>query len=316
MTQAHPMMRAGPQLDYQLIRITTVDPSQRLVEGVLKDGAPIRVAIWEVPTNFRWPVQGETWSVTRRANHWFLGNAYEDTESEEFPIEDLAPGETKIGSSAIFDRFGNRLASHDEATKTIGWANEDGAWVPKQLGTAAIADSAITPLKTNARRQRVTAVSTVAFTGLSGEVESPYRLIVDGRISNAADHQVRVLLTGVADSSLNGRNSMVETYNNPDDTNQPPQYNESNVDAGLTMGGTRWSLPSDLFVSATIRCRSNSQPASVFSGMTKPYSPVDARVIQWHGAGFLYTPRVVTAMTVDFNGGSFTGDVILVPLSG
>lgn len=104
----HPALKAGPQLDRQPIRITTVDPAQRIVEGVLKDGAPIRVMVSDTPVIFRWPVEGENWTVVRRANQWFLETGFEDA-NESFSITDLQPGEAKISSDVIYDKAGNRM---------------------------------------------------------------------------------------------------------------------------------------------------------------------------------------------------------------
>lgn len=139
---AHPAMRAGPQLDNQTIRITTIDPSQRLVEGVLKDGAPIRIAVWEVPTNFRWPVEGETWTVCRRENQWFLDSAFE-SDNEEFPIESLNAGETKIGSNTIYVKDGRQVVAVDISSAVDGmvvtWTSDGFALgLSAAGGTAAV----------------------------------------------------------------------------------------------------------------------------------------------------------------------------------
>lgn len=74
----------------------TCDPSTRRIEARLKDGATIQIAIWEIPSGFRWPQEGEYWTVQYRNNFWHLGQPMEIGESNK-PIEDLAPGDTKIG---------------------------------------------------------------------------------------------------------------------------------------------------------------------------------------------------------------------------
>lgn len=71
----------------QRVKILTIDPSSRAVEGLLKDGAAIRIAVWNYPPFFRWPSQGEIWTIEFVGNNWLLG-------------EYVAPGE-KIVRSGI-----------------------------------------------------------------------------------------------------------------------------------------------------------------------------------------------------------------------
>src|SRR4051794_9773937 len=60
-----------------------------------------------------------------------------------------------------------------------------------------------------------TATVTQTFTGLNGDTEGPYRLVLDGRIAaSGADRNVRVLLRSATDNSDNSRNIGYETYVN------------------------------------------------------------------------------------------------------
>jgi hypothetical protein len=57
--------------------IVTVDPSQRLIEAVTAEGGPPRrLAIFDIPNGFMWPVEGEDWSIYEENGYWRLGNKY------------------------------------------------------------------------------------------------------------------------------------------------------------------------------------------------------------------------------------------------
>jgi hypothetical protein len=64
---------------------------------VQKDFGLIQIAVWEVPISFRWPKEGENWTVYRENGFWMLGSP-EPKEDEVLPIESLAPGDTRIGT--------------------------------------------------------------------------------------------------------------------------------------------------------------------------------------------------------------------------
>lgn len=80
----------------QRVKILTVDPKTRRIEGVLKDLGIIQVAVFEVPAQFRWPKEGETWTVTRENNFWMLGSSDEQPGASK-TIQDIAPGDTLLG---------------------------------------------------------------------------------------------------------------------------------------------------------------------------------------------------------------------------
>jgi len=112
----------------QRVKITTVDPSARRIEGVLKDGAIIQIALYEIPNQFRWPIVGEYWTVIRENNFWYLGSAHE--LDEDFPVEAMEPGDTKIGATRIFNKTGQRLLARGDDISiteldTTGLSSED-----------------------------------------------------------------------------------------------------------------------------------------------------------------------------------------------
>lgn len=100
------------------IQIVTVDTSQRRVEGSMKDGSMLQIAIWDVSSAFRWPVEGEIWTVYKDTGIWMLGTRVQDgvvstdddgvrtKEPEPAPIEGLNPGDMKLDSSRVVDNQG------------------------------------------------------------------------------------------------------------------------------------------------------------------------------------------------------------------
>lgn len=81
----------------QRVKILTVDPKTRRIEGVLKDFGSIQIAVFEVAAHFRWPKEGETWTVQRENNYWMLGSPDEEPGASK-TIQDIAPGDTLLGT--------------------------------------------------------------------------------------------------------------------------------------------------------------------------------------------------------------------------
>lgn len=81
----------------QRAQILTVDPSNRVVEGILKDQATVRIAIWDIGAFFRWPKQGEFWTINYVNNNWMLGE-YVGTnqDADVSTIEDIKEGSALI----------------------------------------------------------------------------------------------------------------------------------------------------------------------------------------------------------------------------
>lgn len=83
-------------------RIITVDPATRRIEGTLKDGAMVQIKAQEVGTVFRWPLEGEIWTIRQDDGFWVLDRRFENPEDGYGEITDLQPGETKItGNTTI-----------------------------------------------------------------------------------------------------------------------------------------------------------------------------------------------------------------------
>lgn len=94
------------------VKIMTVDVPNRRVEGVLKDGSMIHIAVWDVDNVFRWPVENEVWIVRRDNGIWMLDHRQQQANDQATqPITSLSPGEMKLDADVIFTARGARLAS-------------------------------------------------------------------------------------------------------------------------------------------------------------------------------------------------------------
>lgn len=80
--------------------ITTVDPVNKDVRGVGADGYERRIAIYDLRGSFRWPVEGETWTIYQENGIWFLGAAWEGPDTS-VPITSLSPGDGILGGPGI-----------------------------------------------------------------------------------------------------------------------------------------------------------------------------------------------------------------------
>lgn len=79
-------------------RVTTVDPSNDLIEVVTNDRQARRLALFDLPDGFRWPVEGQEWSIYEENGYWRLGNRFYSPEERE-ALRELDPGEALPGTS-------------------------------------------------------------------------------------------------------------------------------------------------------------------------------------------------------------------------
>jgi hypothetical protein len=108
----------------QWVEILSVSIPDKQVEARLGDGGPIVISIHDVPPAFRWPKEGEWWSVTRDAlssNLWTLGARVHGRTSyvvggerqvalnEKVPITQMQEGELRLDAERITDALGRRL---------------------------------------------------------------------------------------------------------------------------------------------------------------------------------------------------------------
>jgi len=90
------------------IRITAVDPSQRIIQGVTKDGSLKQVSVTSVPVAFRWPAVGENWKVDLYNGTFYLDAPWQPT-NDVFPIENMQPLEMKLNGTSIYNAIGQNL---------------------------------------------------------------------------------------------------------------------------------------------------------------------------------------------------------------
>lgn len=105
------------------IVITTVDPSKRDVRGVAADGYERMIAIYDLRGNFRWPVEGETWTIYQENGMWFLGAAWEAPDTP-MPITSLGPGDGLLGGPGITYFIGTSI--QDAAGQRVPFVNTTG----------------------------------------------------------------------------------------------------------------------------------------------------------------------------------------------
>ena len=111
------------------VRILTVSPASRRIEGGLRDGGTIQITVIDVGPLFRWPVEGEQWNVVRRNNAWMLDGSIQG-KLEDTPIEDLDPGEAKIDADNVYTKTSRLWTAEDASVQTpipfpfsTGWSN-------------------------------------------------------------------------------------------------------------------------------------------------------------------------------------------------
>lgn len=107
-----------PKANRQLVRITHVDPAQRNIDAKLKDGALIKVPVHDIPPSFVWPREEEVWSIYRENMIWTLGQKVLDPQKEA-RVEDMVPGEMRLGGETIKDEQGRRMLTEADIATLI-----------------------------------------------------------------------------------------------------------------------------------------------------------------------------------------------------
>lgn len=88
-------------------RIVSVDTTQNMID-VITVGGPQRITVWEVPADFRWPIEGEDWSIYEENGYWYLGNRANEP-TDKFSINQMDPGAMRLDSDKIYDKNGIRI---------------------------------------------------------------------------------------------------------------------------------------------------------------------------------------------------------------
>jgi hypothetical protein len=89
-------------------KILTVDPKQRIIQGILKDTTSVEIAVFDTPGFFIWPKVGENWTIHQYNGIWMLNHRLGG--ADDYQIDDLEPGEAKIDADIIKTPLGNQVA--------------------------------------------------------------------------------------------------------------------------------------------------------------------------------------------------------------
>jgi hypothetical protein len=117
----------GPR---QFVRITTVRTDTRKIEAQLKDGGNIQISLFDVPSFFVWPKEGEYWIVRQDGGYWKLDNKFDNADDTK--VIHLAPGEAKVAAEVIKTPTGKSIIIVDDSKATSGQVigYQDGVWGP------------------------------------------------------------------------------------------------------------------------------------------------------------------------------------------
>lgn len=106
-------------------QIVSVDPATRQVSAQLKDVGIVSVAVWDIHVAFRWPKEGEWWTLDYMQGYWHLGNIMEQAFDQDgiespAPIESLDPGDMKLNSDIVRDAQGRVFVAVDVSALVDG----------------------------------------------------------------------------------------------------------------------------------------------------------------------------------------------------
>lgn len=121
----------------QLVKILTVDPANRRIEGMGKDMAIRQIAIPTTGVLFRWPVEGEIWSIRYDNGVPVLDSIAQTVDAESLTIETLDPGDALIASKVVVDSEGRQFVTVEGEPihgKFLMWDADLEAWVPGTPG--------------------------------------------------------------------------------------------------------------------------------------------------------------------------------------
>lgn len=160
----------------QAARVLTVDRSRRRVEMALRDGGVVYAAIFEIPAVFRWPKQGEIWTIRRDHGIWRLDSMFEHnglSEAGVTTLESLEEGEVRIVSEASENGSGVIINNAHAArifTAVVGNGSSSAFTLTHNFGTEKVAITiqehlreAILGLPINTTMTTITVDSTSGF---------------------------------------------------------------------------------------------------------------------------------------------------------
>lgn len=119
----------------QAVEIVYVNPATKELQGRLPDGGKVTIEVTGDKV-FRWPVVGERWRICRDTQFqtaWNLDTRIQDriireengqtkiSFQEEFGIQDLNPGDTRVDGKDIYTSEGKRLYTLEEFNDHWTW---------------------------------------------------------------------------------------------------------------------------------------------------------------------------------------------------
>jgi len=116
-----------------LVTILTVDPASGRVEVIGKDAAVIQINVSQIAPLFRWPVQGELWTIVRENGVWKLEYMLANPDSKS--INTLTPGEGIVQTEKIWTPSGDYLARRSELDNEIDLLEANDAILDSRLDT-------------------------------------------------------------------------------------------------------------------------------------------------------------------------------------
>lgn len=96
-----------------LVNIVTVDPANNRIEVVGKDAAIIQINVSRTPMLFRWPIQGETWTIIRENGDWSIEAKVSGPDEKQ--VATMAPGEALVQANTIWTPDGEKVIRTGDA---------------------------------------------------------------------------------------------------------------------------------------------------------------------------------------------------------
>lgn len=96
-------------MDKLRAQITFCDPATRRIEGFIKGGAIVQIAVWETPNAFRWPIENEIWTIIYSNGFWHLGQKidYDQEADVTTNLADIQPGDTRLATGGTIHLDGD-----------------------------------------------------------------------------------------------------------------------------------------------------------------------------------------------------------------
>jgi hypothetical protein len=115
------------------MEVTHVYPPNKEVAGTLRDGGTVAVSLFEVPSGFRWPIEGEIWTIERDRldnTQWVLGNrVHHQLLDHELAITDMSPGEMRLDATSVVDRNGRQILNTESPLREFNTAGKTSAQI-------------------------------------------------------------------------------------------------------------------------------------------------------------------------------------------